>query len=99
MSAFPVVSLVVAALFSLMAFRAFRSGSALDYVLGAVQCIGVLLLFTVYHEFASYLLLLTAFAYLLSQVLTGARRISRLLPVVGAATILLDLITAMEFSA
>ena len=99
MSTFPVVSLVATALFCLMAFRAFRSGSALDYVLGAAQCIGVVLLFTAYHELACYLLLLTAFAYLLSQVLTGARLISRLLPLVAAATILVDLITAMEFGA
>lgn len=82
---------VVAMLFALMAFRAIRSGTALDYLLGATQCIGVLLLFTRCRELACYLLLLTAFAYLLSQVLTGARVTSRLLPLAGVAAIVLSL--------
>jgi hypothetical protein len=40
---------------------------------------------------ALYLLLITAFAYLLSQILTGAKPISRLLPLAGAAAIVLSL--------
>lgn len=87
-----VIYMVVAALFLLMAFRAFRSGSAMDYLLGATQCAGVLLLLSSYRQFASYLLLITASAYLLSQIVTGARPISRLLPLAGAATIVLSLL-------
>ena len=91
-SAGSVMPVVVAVLFALMAFRAIRSGTALDYLLGTTQGIGVLLLFTRYRELACYLLLLTAFAYLLSQVLTGARVSSRLLPLAGAAAIVLALL-------
>ena len=90
MSELPFVSLLVAALFSLMAVRAFLSGSALDYLLSGTQCLGVVLLFSAYHDIARWLLLATAIAYLLSQVLTGARLVSRLLPVAGAAMVLLS---------
>lgn len=84
--------LVIAALFSLMAFRAFRSGSPVDYLLGATQCVGLLLLFGNFRQLGSYLLLVTACAYLLSQILTGARLASRLLPLAGAAAIALSLL-------
>ena len=94
MSDFPAMTIVVAALFSLMAFRAFRSASNMDYLLGATQCAGLLLLLSSYRQFASYLLLITALAYLLSQIVTGAKPISRLLPLVGAATIVLSLLTS-----
>lgn len=87
MNDFSILTLLVAVLYSLMAFRAFRSGSAVDYVLGGTQCFGLVLFFTAYRDLACYLLLFTAFAYFLSQVLTGARLISRLLPLLGAATI------------
>jgi len=92
MNDFPAITIVVAALFSLMAFRAFRSASTMDYLLGATQCVGLLLLLSNYREFASYLLLLTAVAYLVSQVLTGARPLSRLLPLAGAAAVVLSLL-------
>jgi hypothetical protein len=91
MNDFLAIYIVVAALFSLMAFRAFRSASTMDYLLGATQCVGLLLLLSNYRQFASYLLLITALAYLVSQIVTGARPISRLLPIVGAATIILSL--------
>ncbi len=84
--------IVVAALFLLMALRAFRSAGTTDYLLGAAQCIGVLLLFSTYRQFALYILLLTAGAYLISQVMTGARVVSRLLPLAGASAILLALL-------
>jgi hypothetical protein len=86
------VSMVIAALFLLMAFRAIRSGSTTDYLLAATQCVGVLLLLSPYRDAASYLLLLTAAAYLVSQILTGARLVSRLLPLAGAAVIVLSLL-------
>jgi hypothetical protein len=92
MNGLSVATMVAAVLFSLMAFRAFRSGSAMDYLLSATQCVGLLLLFSDYRVFASYLLLITALAYLLSQVLTGARLISRLLPLAGAVAIVLSLL-------
>ena len=81
---------LIAALFSLMAFRAFLSAGVLDSLLGATQCAGVLLLFSDYYHLALYLLLFTALAYFLSQILTGARPISRLLPIAGAASIVLS---------
>jgi hypothetical protein len=92
MNDFPAIYIVVAALFSLMAFRAFRSASAMDYLLGATQCVGLLLLLSNFRQFASYLLLITALAYLLSQIVTGAKPISRFLPLAGAATIVLSLL-------
>ncbi len=92
MSDFPAIYIVVTGLFSLMAFRAFRSASTMDYLLGATQCVGLLLLLSDYRQFASYLLLITAFAYLLSQIVTGAKPASRLLPLAGAATIVLSLL-------
>lgn len=92
MNDFSLFTPVVAMLFLLMAFRAFRSGSAMDYVLGGTQGFCLVLLFTPFRDVAYYLLLFTAFAYFLSQVLTGARLISRLLPLVGAVTILLALL-------
>ena len=92
MADFPVIYIVVAALFLLMAFRAFRSASTMDYLLGATQCAGLLLLLTNYRDLASYLLLITAIAYLLSQIVTGARLISRLLPIAGAAAVVLSLL-------
>ena len=91
MNGFPVIYIVVAALFSLMAFRAFRSASTMDYLLCATQCVGLLLLLSNYRQFASYLLLITALAYLLSQIVTGAKPVSRLLPIVGSAAIVLSL--------
>jgi hypothetical protein len=88
------VIVVVAALFSLMALRAFRSGSTVDYLLGATQCVGILLLLlSDFRQLACWLLLATACAYLLSQILTGARPISRLLPIVGAMAAALPLLT------
>jgi hypothetical protein len=92
MSAPAVTVIVVAALFCLMAVRAFRSGSTIDYLLGATQCLGVLLLLGSYRQLALYFLLLTACAYLLSQILTGARPVSRLLPVAGAGAIVVALL-------
>jgi len=92
MNDFPAIYIVVTVLFSLMVFRAFRSASTMDYLLGATQCVGLLLLLSNYRQFASYLLLITASAYLLSQMVTGAKPISRLLPLAGAAAIILSLL-------
>lgn len=92
MNDFPMIPILVAALFSLMAFRAFRSASTMDYLLGATQCVGLLLLLSSYRQLALYLLLITALVYLVSQIMTGARPISRLLPLAGAATIVLSLL-------
>lgn len=86
------VHILVAALFLLMAFRAFRSASVTDYLLAGTQCVGLVLLLAGFYQLAYYLLLITAAAYLLSQVVTGARPISRLLPVLGASFIVLALL-------
>ncbi len=87
-----VVTAVIAVLFAVMAFRALRSGSATDYLLAGMQCAGILLLLSDYRVLACYLLLATSVAYLLSQIVTGARVASRLLPVAGAAAILFSLL-------
>lgn len=92
MNEFPFLLILIFALFLLMALRAFKSGSKSDYVLAAVQCFGLLLLLSTYIQYALYLLLLSAAAYLASQVVTGARPVSRLLPLIGAAAILLFLL-------
>ena len=92
MNDFAPITIVVTALFAMMALRAFRSASAMDYLLGVTQCFGLLLLLSNYYQVASYLLLITALAYLLSQIVTGARPISRLLPLAGAASIILSLV-------
>ena len=84
--------ITIAAVFLLMAYRAIRSGSRLDNLLAATQILGVIALLTPYRVFALYLLLATAAAYLASQLMTGARRLSRLLPVGAAALILLSLV-------
>ena len=92
MNDFAPITIVVTALFAMMALRAFLSASAMDYLLGVTQCFGLLLLLSNYYQVASYLLLFTALAYLLSQIVTGARPISRLLPLAGAASIILSLV-------
>ena len=89
MGSFAIIPAVIAAVFLVTAFRALRSGSIFDYLLAASQIAGVLLLFSSYEQAALNLLMLTAIAYLSSQVATGARPISRLLPVAGAAAIVL----------
>jgi hypothetical protein len=91
MSLFLVVHTIIAALFALMAFRAFRSAGVTDYLLAGTQCLGLLLLLSNYRQFGLYLLLITALAYLISQIVTGARLVSRSLPLAGAAMIMLAL--------
>jgi len=86
------MQVLVIALFSLMAYRAFRSGSGWDYLLSAAQAIGLVLLLFKYTQLASYLLLVTAFAYLASQIATGARPVSRLLPLAGVISIIVVLL-------
>jgi hypothetical protein len=83
----PYVAILI--LFSLMALRAFRSGTATDYLLCGAQCIGLLTMLSHYRQIGAYLLLITALAYLLSQIVTDARPISRLLPIPGAMATLL----------
>lgn len=89
MNIFEFSYIAILILFSLMALRAFRSGSATDYLLCGAQCIGLLALLSNYRQIGSYLLLITALAYLASQVVTGARPLSRLLPIAGALFTLL----------
>ncbi|MCX2978840.1 hypothetical protein [Candidatus Marimicrobium litorale] len=86
-----VIYSVIVVLFSLMASRACRSASAMDYVLATTQGVGLLLLMSNYRQIALYLLLTTAVAYWVSQILTGARPISRLLPIAGAGALVFAL--------
>jgi hypothetical protein len=95
MNLFLAVHGIIAALFALMAFRAFRSASRTDYVLAGTQCLGLLLLLSDYRQFGLYLLLITAVAYLVSQIVTGARLVSRSLPLAGAAMIVLALLESV----
>ena len=93
MNIFEFAYVAILILFSLMALRAFRSGSATDYLLCGAQIIGLLAMLGNYRQIGSYLLLITALAYLASQVVTGARPISRSLPIAGA------LVTVLYISA
>lgn len=79
-------------LFGLMALRAFRSGSATDYLLCGAQCFALLAMLVDYRQIGSWLLLITALAYLASQIVTGARPISRSLPIVGALVVVFYLV-------
>ena len=79
-------------LFSLMALRAFLSGSRSDYLLCGAQSIGVLAMLGPYRQIGAYLLLLTAVAYLASQIATGARPLSRALPITGALVVVFYLV-------
>ncbi|MFT5445650.1 MAG: hypothetical protein ACI9DC_000811 [Gammaproteobacteria bacterium] len=80
-------------LFSLMALRALRSGSVTDYLLCGAQFIGLLAMLGNYRQLGSYLLLITALAYLVSQIVTGARPISRSLPIAGGLVAVLYIVT------
>ena len=87
-----IVWFAIAVLFLLMVARAIRSGSGADYLIAASLIAGLLLLLSPFQTVGLYLLLLGACAYLLSQVLTGARPVSRLLPVAGAVLVALALL-------
>ncbi len=93
MKVFSVIDVTVLALFTLMAIRAFRSRSKTDILLGLVQGAGLALMLSSCRESSLILLLLTAVVYLVSQLATGARPLSRLLPIGGAVAALLALLT------
>lgn len=71
------------ALYALMALRALQSASFWDRVLAAALVVGLALLVVLPGPVASAWLLGCALAYLVSQVNTGARPLSRALPVVA----------------
>jgi hypothetical protein len=71
------------ALNGMMAVRAFQSGTKADRLLGAVLLIGLILMFTVPEQWAAYWLIACAGAYLISQVMTSARPLSRGLPILA----------------
>jgi len=96
MNLFEFAYVAILILFSLMALRAFRSGSATDYLLCGAQFIGLLAMLGDYRQLGSYLLLITALAYLASQVITGARPISRLLPIAGALVVVLHIMVDLR---
>jgi hypothetical protein len=81
--ALTVLKVCIAALNALMAVRAFQSGTTTDRLLGSVLIVGLILLFTIPELFAAYWLIACASAYLISQVMTSARALSRGLPIVA----------------
>jgi hypothetical protein len=74
----------VALLFAVMAVRAFQSATLVDRALAVLLVVGVILLFAAPKTVAVYWLLACAAAYLVSQISTGARPVSRALPLLGA---------------
>ena len=74
----------VTTLFLLMAVRAFQSGTTVDRLLGAYLLAVLAILFTAALPVATVFLLAGAAAYLVSQVLTSARWVSRTLPLLAA---------------
>lgn len=78
-----VLKLCIVALNAVMAVRAFQAGTITDRLLGAVLITGLVLLFTTPVSFAACWLIACAGAYLISQILTSARLLSRGLPVLA----------------
>lgn len=83
------VKIGITGLFSLMGVRAFQSGTGMDRLLGAFLLAGLLMLFLAAEMVAVGWLLLGAAWYLVSQVLTSARLVSRALPVLAGALVAL----------
>ena len=81
--ALTVLTVCIVALNAVMAVRAFQSGTTADRLLGAVLIVGLILLFTIPVLFSAYWLIAGAGAYLVSQVMTSARLLSRGLPIVA----------------
>ena len=75
----------VALLVALMGVRACQSGTAWDRLLGVVLFAGLLLLFLAPRLIAVGWLLAACGGYLTSQILTAARPVSRVLPVLASA--------------
>ena len=74
----------VTALTLLMAVRAFQSGTILDRVLGGFLLVGLVLLFMAPDSIAVCWLAMGASFYLISQIITSARMLSRALPLLNA---------------
>ncbi|MFT6050550.1 MAG: hypothetical protein ACJAZ0_001786 [Halioglobus sp.] len=77
------LKLCIGALNTIMALRAFQSGTVKDHLLGPVLIIGLILFFTISTSFSAYWLMACAGAYLVSQIITSARPLSRDLPVLA----------------
>ncbi len=79
-----ILKVCVTSLYLLMAVRAFQSGTTIDRLLGVYLLAGLVMLFTLAKSIATACLLAGAAAYLVSQVLTSARWVSRALPLLAA---------------
>ncbi|MFT6275314.1 MAG: hypothetical protein ACJAZ0_001408 [Halioglobus sp.] len=79
------LKLCIVVLNAVMAFRAFQSGTLTDRLLGAVLVIGLILFFTIPTSFSACWLMACAGVYLVSQVMTSARPLSRGLPILAGA--------------
>ena len=73
----------VVLLYAVMAARAFQSGTTADRLLGVVLLVGLILIFTVPTPVAAWWLIACAGAYLISQIMTSARMLSRGLPMLA----------------
>ena len=81
--AIAILKLGIVALNTVMAIRAFQSGSYPDRLLGATLVVGLILLFTAPVLLSTCWLIACACAYLTSQILTSARLLSRVLPILS----------------
>ncbi len=82
-----ILKLAISVVFGIMAVRAWQSASQSDCILAAAQLLGVIAMLVFDTSLALYFLLVTCAAYLLSQVLTGARVISYVLPLASAGIV------------
>lgn len=83
------VKTCITGLFALMGLRAFQGGTGMDRLLGVFLLAGLLMLFLAPEMVAVGWLLLGAAWYLVSQVLTSARLVSRTLPILAGAFVAL----------
>ena len=83
------IKVSIAVLVALMGVRAFQSGTTWDRFLGTVLFAGLLVLFLAPRLIAVGWLLAACGWYLTSQILTSARLVSRALPVLAGALVIL----------
>ena len=81
---FPLTWILLLPLLLLMAWRAFRSGTAADRILGIFLAASVLLCLLAPPVASICAVLLVSAWYLASQIVTGARPLSRVLPLLAA---------------
>lgn len=83
--AMTIVKVCVVTLYLIMSIRAVQSGTMTDRFLVAAMLIGLVLLFVAPLPFSACWLIACAGGYLISQVVTSARMLSRGLPLLAGA--------------